>query len=152
MELGLFEQVGETLRSLADPDHGELHFRAHRRGVKVWFGDDGDRNREHYESQVLARRHVDGSDGMTVETGFHAENREIERNDEIIARIDKAQKKWRKVLSADASTGPFYGRPEDWRRFSEVWIEPDLDDPELAFELAATLADYINIVEPLRRA
>ncbi len=33
---------------------------------------------------------------------------------------------------------------------SEAWIEPDLDDPELAFEIAARLVDYLLVIEPAR--
>jgi hypothetical protein len=33
---------------------------------------------------------------------------------------------------------------------SETWADPDLGDPELAIELAASLADYITALEPAR--
>ena len=44
------------------------------------------------------------------------------------------------------------GRAANWRRVSETWIDPDLGDPELAFEIAARLTDYISAIEPARRA
>ena len=42
--------------------------------------------------------------------------------------------------------------PEDWRRVSETWIDPDLGDPELGMEIGARLTDYICALEPLRRS
>lgn len=150
MEIGLFDAVGEALRTMVPTELGEWHQRNHRRGIKVWFGP-ASGNKEHYEAQVLARRHVDGKEGLTIETGFHCEHNDTERNDELLARILKAEKKWRKTLGAEAEAGPFYGRPEDWRRISEIWVEPDLDDPDLALELASRLTDYIEAIEPVRQ-
>ncbi len=49
-----------------------------------------------------------------------------------------------------AVVGPFLGRAKSWRRVSETWADPDLGDPELAIELAASLADYITALEPAR--
>jgi len=33
-----------------------------------------------------------------------------------------------------------------------VWLEPDLDDPDLAFEMAARLVDYLHAIEPVLSA
>ena len=41
---------------------------------------------------------------------------------------------------------------DDWRRISEVWEPPDPDDPDAPIEIAARLADYVDAIEPLRRA
>ena len=98
---------------------------------------------------MLPRRHVDGLDGLSIEVGFHAEHREPDRNIEVIDRLAKSEKKWRRILGDEAEVGPFFG-VDSWRRVSEVWIEPDLDDPELAFELAARLVDYVTAIEPVR--
>ena len=38
MESMLFEDVGDALRGILPPDLGTLHVRAHRYGIKVWFG------------------------------------------------------------------------------------------------------------------
>ena len=122
--------------------------RSHRRGIKVWFGPETG-NKDHYESQIIARRHVDEQEGLALETGFHAEHKLTKRNDQTLAILMAAEREWRETLGPEASGGPFYGRPADWRRLSDVWFEPDLDDPELAFELAARLADYITVIEPL---
>lgn len=148
MDVSLFDAVGDNLRSLLPADLSECHMRSHRRGIKVWFGPESG-NKDHYESQVIARRHVDEVEGMALETGFHAEQPAQDRNEATLALLMAAENLWRDTLGPEASGGPFYGRPQDWRRLSDVWIEPDLDDPELAFELASRLADYIMVVEPL---
>lgn len=148
MEIPLFEQVGEAVRSMAPEGLGTFHSRAHRRGVKVWF-DSEKPGREHFEAQLLARRHVDGTEGMALEVGFHAEHKELERNVEVIDRLEGRSKTWRKVLGAEAEVGLFYGA-DRWRRVSEAWIEPDLDDPDLVFEVAARLVDYVSAIEPAR--
>ena len=43
----------------------------------------------------------------------------------------------------------FFGA-ENWRRVSEAWVEEDLDDPDLAFEIASRLVDYVSAIEPAR--
>ena len=50
-----------------------------------------------------------------------------------------------------AEAGEFLGMG-DWRRISEVWEPPDTDDPDAAIEIAARLAEYVDAIEPLRRA
>ena len=147
---GLFDQVGEAVHSMDPGDLGELKSRAHRRGVKVWF-DSAKPTKEHYEAQLLPRRYVDGLDGVTIEVGFHSEHRDAARNVEVITRLEGAEKRWRKNLGAEAEIGEFFGAA-GWQRVSEVWIEPDLDDPDLAFELAARLIDYLTAIEPARTA
>ena len=46
----------------------------------------------------------------------------------------------------------FLGRAKDWTRLSEVWPDPDLSDPELPFELAIRLTDYLVALQPLLRS
>lgn len=148
MELPLFDQVADVVRSLTPDELGELRLRTHRRGIKVWFDTDKP-PREHYEAQLLARRHVDGKDGMALEIGFHAENQDTAINVAAIDGIGMTEKKWRKILGTDAEVGEFYGA-SNWRRVSEAWIEPDLEDPELSFEVASRLVDYLEAIEPAR--
>ncbi len=148
MELPLFDQIADVVRSLTPDELGDLRLRTHRRGIKVWF-DTEKPPREHYEAQLLARRHVDGKEGMAIEIGFHAENRETEANTAAIDGIELTEKKWRKILGKDAEIGEFYGA-SNWRRVSEAWIEPDLEDPELSFEVASRLVDYLEAIEPAR--
>ncbi len=38
---------------------------------------------------------------------------------------------------------------DTWRRVSETWQDPDLEDAELSFEAGARLAEYINVFWPL---
>lgn len=149
MELPLFEQVADALRSMTPEELGELRFRAHRRGIKVWF-DTETAPREHYEAQVVARRHIDGRDGLALEIGFHAEHRETDRNVEAITTIEANEDRWRTILGQEAEVGPFFGA-EHWRRVSEAWLEPDLDDPELPLEVASRLVDYLEAIEAARR-
>ena len=148
VELPLFEQVGELTRTLVTAEVGAVRFRAHRRGVKVWLDDDL-APRLHYEAQLVPRRFLDGRDGAVLEVGFHAEDRDVAVNDRALAAITDAETRWRAELGEAAETGPFLGRPDDWRRCSETWVEPDLDDEEIAFEIASRLADYVNALQPL---
>ena len=127
-----------------------MKYRAHRRGVKVWFGP-AKPGRFHYEAQVLPARLVDETledDEVALEIGFHAEHGDDRRNAAVLERLNQQEKTWRKALGPQAQAGPFLGN-DRWTRLSEVWIESDLDDPELAFELASRLVDYIEAVEPL---
>ncbi len=149
MELPLFDEVADLVHTMVPDQLGTLRTRSHRRGLKLWF-DTEKPGREHYEAQLLSRRHVDDSDGMAVEIGFHSEHRDEGRNDEVAATLGRCEATWRAELGEEAELGPFLGAT-NWRRLSECWIEPDLDDPELAFELAARLVDYVSIIEPLRR-
>lgn len=149
MELPLFEQVADAVRSMTPEDLGEIRFRTHRRGIKVWFDTD-QAPREHYEAQVMARRHVDGRDGVALEIGFHSEHPDAERNAEVLAALAAGEAGWREILGDEASAGPFFGA-ENWRRVSEAWIEPDLEDPELALEVASRVVDYLEALEPVRR-
>jgi hypothetical protein len=148
VELPLFDQVGEVLRSLTPDELGQLRFQTHRRGIKVWF-DTVTAPREHYEAQVLARRHIDGGEGMAVEIGFHAENPTVERNAEAVASIARTEKAWRKILGKGVEIGTFFGA-DNWRRVSETWLDPDLDDPEFPMEVASRLVDYLEAIEPAR--
>lgn len=107
--------------------------------MKVWF----DEPREHYEVQWL--------DGRHLEVGFHAEHRDGARNEVALAALLAAEPAWREVLGADAMAGPFIGgRPEGWRRVSELWEDADLSSVDLAMEAADRLATYAEALEPFR--
>lgn len=149
MEQLLFHEVADVVRTLAPQDLGEVHINADRRGIKVWFNT-AKASQEHYEAQQLRRHHVDGKDGLAIEIGFHAEHPGVDANEAAIAHIAKTEKKWRKVLGAEAEVGEFYGAP-NWRRISEAWLEVDFEDPELAFEVASRLVDYLVAIEPARK-
>lgn len=146
MELSFFDEVAELVRAATPDELGVPRIRAHRRGVKVWFGGDTP-SRDHYEAQLLARRHVDGRSGTALEIGFHAEHRDEARNVVIADRLAADDRHWRSHLGDEAELGVFFGA-DAWRRLSEAWIEPDLDEPDLAFEVAARLVDYIAALEP----
>ena len=146
MELGLFEQVGDAVVSLLGPAYDDAHRKAHRYGLKVWFGPKKP-TRAHYECQMIDRRLIDGRKGWAIETGFHAEHRDPAELEAVIERLRAAEKSWRKRLGPDAQLAPFLGRPDEWYRLSDTWIEPD--DPDLVVELAGRLTDYIEALEPV---
>ena len=146
MELHLFEQVAELTKALAPEDLGDVRTKAHRRGVKVWCNA-AQAGREHYEAQLIPRRYVDGIDGAAIEIGFHAEHKDASENDAAIKPLLAQERAWTKTLGGEPVIGPFLGA-DNWRRASEVWIEPDLEDPELAFELASRVVDYLAATQP----
>ena len=145
----MFDEVAELVRAMSPADAGDVHVRAHRRGVKVWFNTEAP-TREHYEAQILSRRYVDGTEGTAIEIGFHAEHKEQSKNVAVIDRITGTERKWRKELGKEPQIDVFYGA-DNWRRVSEAWIEPDLDDPEISFEIASRLVDYVSVIEPARQ-
>jgi hypothetical protein len=149
VELQLFEVVGDAVQSLVPTDLGDLHTRAHRYGVKVWFGGVTP-TREHYEAQVVNPRHVPDASVLAIEIGWHAEHRNEADNDAALALRQRSQKRWRKALGDEAVAGAFLGA-DHWRRISETWPDPDLGDPDLAMEVALRLADYVLALEPLGR-
>jgi hypothetical protein len=145
----LFEEVCEALRGLVSPDLGEFRHRTHRYGTKVWFGPETP-PKEHYEAQVVGAKDVPAADVLAVEIGFHSEHPKEPDNESVLHALLKSEKQWRKALGEEAEAGEFLGRADHWRRISETWLDPDLDDPELGTELAMRLLDYIEALEPLR--
>lgn len=137
-----FEQVLDVLAGSLPAEFGRAHSTAHGRGLKVWFDDS---TREHYESQLLR---VDGD--VALEIGFHAEHPKIAMNQAAIDRLVGHESAWRAQLGDEAVLGEFIGKAT-WRRISECWPAPQLDDLDAAIEVAARLADYITALEPYRR-
>jgi hypothetical protein len=133
LDYSLFDDVGDALRGLVPSSLGSLHQRAHRYGIKVWF-DEPKAPREHYEAQVIGARHVPEATVLALEIGFHSEHSKPADNEDVLACVRRAEKKWRRVLGPDPVAGPFLGR-DGWQRVSETWPDPDLGDPELALEL-----------------
>ncbi|MGH9227586.1 MAG: hypothetical protein ACRD07_02455 [Acidimicrobiales bacterium] len=151
MEFGFFDEVAEAVRGLVAGDRVDLRQQARRWGLKAWFGTERPA-REHYEAQLIAPDGVDGATASALEIGFHAEHRDAADNEATIAHLVAGQERWRAALGDDAVVGPFLGRFPDWRRVSEAWPDPDLDDPELPVQVALRLTDYIGALEPLRRS
>lgn len=149
MEVPVFEQVGEAVRAAVPPDLGAVHTRSHSAGVKVWFGP-GPVTRDHYEAQLMRRSLVDGGDGVALEIGFHAEHPKEADNEAVLARLLAERAKWSRTLGRDAHAGEFLGR-SSWRRLSEVWLDPDLSQPDAVLEIADRLATYIRCIEAIRR-
>ena len=150
MDVHLFDAVEVNLRALVTADLGEPHVKAHRYGIKVWFGSETP-TREHYEAQVMSARHVAEARTLALEIGFHAEHPKPADNTAALAHLTKHERKWRKAIGTEASAGPFLGR-DTWARVSETWPDPDLSEEDLAFEVAARLTDYITALEPVLRS
>lgn len=138
-----FHQVQYVLEGFVIDVEGTMHATAHARGIKVWYDDS---TREHYEAQLVR---VDGA--VVLEVGFHAEYPKVEANEAVLSRLLDKEKIWRRELGGEPSAGVFLGA-DRWRRISETWDVPDNDDVDAAFEIAARLADYLSVLEPLRRA
>ena len=147
MESSLFDDVGDALRGILPAELGTLQLRAHRYGIKVWFGTTT-ATKEHYEAQVVGARDVPGARTLALEVGFHSEYPKAADNDRVIARLTAAEKQWRKDVGTEAEIAPFLGRAENWRRVSETWLDPDLGEPGIAFEIASRLVDYVTALEP----
>jgi len=149
VDVSLFDQVADVLRGMVPPDLGELRCRPRRWGIKVWFGS-GEPPREHYEAQVIGAKYVADAEVLALEIGFHAEHPNAAANDKVIAQLLAREKQWRKQIGKDAVVGPFLGRAPNWRRVSEAWADPDLGEPDLAVDVAATLTGYITALEAVR--
>lgn len=148
MELGLFDLVDDALRGLVPARLGALRTTPRRWGIKVWL-DLEQCPRAHYEAQVLGAKHVPGAEVLAIEVGFHAEHPKGPDNEAAMAPLRATEGTWRDALGDEAVCGPFLGRV-GWQRLSETWVDPDLGDPELCFEIADRLATYVTTVEPLR--
>jgi hypothetical protein len=147
----LFEDVADAIRGLVPGDLGKVHYSHHRYGIKVWFG--GDKTpREHYEAQLIRPlgNRTDES-AFSLEVGFHSEHPKEADNEAVISGLLGSERAWRRELGGEAEVGGFLGAAQNWRRVSEVWADPDLSDPELAFEVAARLTDYVTTLEPYLR-
>ncbi len=147
MEREFFGQVEDVLRTLVSSELGDVRTRSHRSGVKVWFGTEK-ATRFHYEAQLLNRKHVDGGKGAALEIGFHAEERDMTKNEQVLARLMSGEKQWRPLLGQEAEAGEFFGA-QNWRRLSDVWLDPELTEDDAAFEVGARLADYVNALQDL---
>lgn len=146
MQRSFFEHVLDAFEGFVDEELGEVHARAHGRGLKVWFGPaEGRAAREHFEAQLIR---LDGS--AALEIGFHAEHSAEADNQGAIERLDSSAS-WRAALGDGVESGPFLGM-DGWRRISEIWDPPDPDDPEAPIEIAARLAEFVGAIEPVRRA
>jgi hypothetical protein len=142
VEASFFDLVLDIVEGFVADVPGQRHATAHRGGVKVWFDD---ATREHYEAQLIR---VDGS--VVLEIGFHAEHPKPQLNEIVLDRIRSKQRGWKQALGDEPVAGEFIGRAS-WRRVSETWPVPDVDDVDATIEVAARLADYIHALEPIRR-
>jgi hypothetical protein len=150
VEESLFDDVGDILRGVAPSELGECRYRAHRYGIKVWFGSEKP-IREHYEAQVIGAHEVQAASPIALEVGFHAEHPDAAENDSVIAHLLTRERGWRRVLGNEAEVGSFLGRQDAWRRVSEIWPDPDLGSAHVGLDIALRLVDYVTALEPVRR-
>ena len=143
MERTFFQQVQDVFESFGIDVGGIPHATTHGRGIKLWYDD---ATREHYEAQLVR---ADGK--IVLEVGFHAEHPKVGENQAVLNRLLDDEHAWRRELGSEPEAGLFLG-VDRWRRISEIWEEPDPDDVDAAIEIAARLADYVSVLEPLRRA
>jgi hypothetical protein len=150
----VFEEVAVMLPSLIPLELGPVRMQPRRWGIKVWFGGgaDGKPARVHYEAQVVGAAAVEEAKFLAIEVGWHAEQPKEAENEALLAHVVAKEKAWRKVVGKEPECGAFLGRATNWRRVSECWPDPDLGDPELPFEVAARLTDYVTGLEPVLRA
>ena len=148
LQLHLFEQVADGLHSLVPAEVGPWRQRNHRYGIKVWFGTEKP-ERLHFEAQVVGAKDVPEATVLAIEVGFHAEHPDAKVNEDALAALVAKEKTWRRALGDEPVAGAFLGRARDWTRLSETWPDPDLGDPDLPFELAARLTDYLVALRPL---
>ena len=136
-----FDEAADALVGFLPPRWRQFSSRVSSRNLKVWYTGDG---REHYEVQLLSSKRL--------EIGFHAEHRDGERNEEVLARLLEQEPQWRSTLGDDVVAGEFVGAGPrvPWRRVSEVWDGVDVDGAETAIEAAERLSGYISALEPRR--
>ena len=151
MDLSPFEAASALLPGMLPDGLGQVRSQAHKYGMKVWF-DTEKATREHYEAQVVGAKDVPGAKVLAIEVGFHSEHSKEAENEAVVEGLRAKEKAWRKAVGKEAEIAVFLGRAGHWRRVSETWLDPDLGDPDLAFEVAARLTDYITAIEPVRRA
>ena len=152
-EPSLFEDAAAVLPSMIPESFGPLRVEPRRWGLKAWFGAAGRPPKVHYEAQLVGARDVPGRGvhKLAMEVGWHAEQSKESDNEEALAVLVAGERSWRKVVGDEAECGAFLGRARNWRRVSETWPDPDLDDPALGFEVAARLTDYVLGLEPVLR-
>lgn len=149
----MFDEAAAIVPALIPIEElGDVRVQPRTWGMKVWFGP-ARPPKQHYEAQVLgADADRSGtSKYLCIEVGFHTEVPKEDENDALLERIVAARRTWSTILGEEAEAGDFLGGSPKWRRFSETWPDPDLSDPELPFEIAARLTDYVLAVEPVLR-
>jgi hypothetical protein len=149
-----FEQARDALVGFLPPEWRDFGSYFTSRNLKVWFEPE---RKEHYEVQLISRHALQAARRRTrttvLEVGFHAEHTDAARNDDVLARLERSSKRWRKVLGDEPEVDAFVGMQSGaWRRVSELWEGDDVIEPEAAIEAAARLAEYIRAIEPVRRA
>lgn len=136
-----YDDVADALTGFLPPSLRAFEWYRTNSNLKVWYDEDG---REHYEVQLLKH-----NKRIVLEIGFHTEHKDRARNEDVLAKLVKVEKRWRTALGSEPESGAFIGyQSGTWRRISEMWDVTD--DPEMAVDAAERLADYIKTLEPIR--
>lgn len=149
MSEGFYQDARDALVGFLPAEYAGFEHRLHGRGLKVWFGS---ADRTHYEIQEVGRIAERGRERVArgLEIGFHAELRDPAANEAVLAALVAHEDRWRAELGPAAQAGFFVGdRDHRWRRVSEFWTGPEIDEPDTAIEAADRLATYIRGLEPL---
>jgi hypothetical protein len=150
VEPSVFEEVAAIFPGLVPDELGPARLHVRRWGIKVWFGSEPKAPRDHYEAQVIGSADAPGAKVTALEVGFHAEHSKEAENEALLAGLVSREAEWRAAIGGEPTCGPFLGRASHWRRISEIWADPDFDDPGLPFEIAARLTDFVAALEPIR--
>ena len=152
MDLMLFDEAAETLRALVPVELGPVRAAGPPLRAEGVVRTPSSRPASTTRPRSSAPSTSPTRPILAVEIGFHASTAGAPANDAALAPLLAAEAAWRPVLGDEAVAGPFLGRPDDWRRVSETWADPDLGDPELGMEIGTRLTDYLVALEPIRRA
>lgn len=149
-----FRQAEDALIGFLPPELRDFGSYTTARTLKIWYGD-GDARREHFEIQSISRSGLRAAERPeeppVLEVGFHTEHKDAARNDAVLDALAAEEGSWRAELGDAPEAGDFLGRQTSWRRLSELWTGPSVEEPEAAIEAAERLADYIRVLVPLLR-
>ena len=140
-----YENIADALTGFLPPSMRNFEWYRTSANLKLWYGAEG---REHYEVQLvkLGPKKLD----LGLEIGFHAEHKDVARNDDTVQALAGAEERWRTELGPQPEVGEFIGyQSKTWRRISEVWTGVT-DDPGVAVDAAERLAAYIKTFESIR--
>ena len=149
VELELFDEVAEVLRGLVPDAVGrgdaEPTATASRCGSKRQAGAGALRGTGDRRARRRGRRRR-----SLWRSAFTPSTRSRD-NDDVIERLLTEERQWRKALGVRAVVGPFLGRP---RRVAPLVRDVGRPRPRRAWARRGgrpRLADYVTVLEPLRR-
>lgn len=139
-----FDQIDDELRGLLGRAHSDFHSTRSSQLLKLWSTEPW----IHFEAQLVSARWAPGRRSV-VEVGLHLESSSREKNDEVLDRLARQRRKWAKKLPKAEAGKAFGPQSANWRRLSEVLEAGDLDDSDLAGEVAERLSVYVKALGPI---